>query len=44
MIVCGIGALGGKGIGDMLERNASLKRLDLCGENLLTFLFQFDVL
>jgi hypothetical protein len=33
MIDCGIGAMGAKGMGAMLERNASLKNLSLCGEN-----------
>jgi hypothetical protein len=35
MIVCGIGAIGAKRIGEMLERNASLEILSMGGENML---------
>jgi hypothetical protein len=35
MIGCGIGAIGAKSMGNLLERNASLKELVLDGEHLL---------
>jgi hypothetical protein len=35
MTECGIGAIAAKRIGEMLERNASLKELSLWGENLI---------